>query len=633
MNSKLLKLKIPLLFFSLFFNTLLFAQLPYDLIDGRENTLCKYCQDQINNKPREVLFGINIKENGDIYFSMDNKVWFDKIFKNKSYGITIDLVSEDRYSCKRKSLDEDILPKGTMTAPIYKDDMVKASEMLSANAIYIKVGKLPSKLKGKKVEGNLVILNGPYICYYSNFVNIDRSVWQLLPMGLFTDSLVNNNFTDDSKEFSKDFFTYSKKVEVTIPFEKSSSNFNGIYLNKLYDSISLSQYSLKKVDIRAYSSIEGAEIANKNLMQKRADTIVNALKKYEPNLKRINVITAENWLEFYTAIDTSIHSELNTFSKLEIKQKLWDKSLLAKIEPMLAKERKAIVTLYLENKSEETGIKNDSIINEFNSAISLKNIQKARGIQKEILDRIFDNKLPLEYLGKIEVPKTKDFISLQNDKEVYKYLLKATNEYEALDNFIALKKIDPLNGKINYNICALRFFMWKYGNDSTIKKNLLKEINELSRQSISKTLVKRMVINYQIMKSEDDMIKGNYAGKDSALKIIKEIYNEIKLNDEDVYSIAKYFSSYVQNEWALEIVTPRIDKLNVSEDLVFYYLNLLFYYPSEFGTVEFNKAMINAVNLNKKRFCNFFLPNDNGGASMQLLDYEEIKNKYCEACK
>ena len=625
--------KIFLVIVLLFLNNQLFSQLPYNLIDGRTNTLCQYCQQQINSKPIEVLFGIQINANGDIFLSMDSKIWFNKIFKNNSYGVTIDLVPKDRYACRGDIKDGNSLPKGTMTAPIYKDEMVNASMDLVGDLIHTKVGKVPAKLKGKTLEGNLVILNGPYICYYTNFVNIDRNVWQLLPMGLFTDSLVNNNLSNDDAKSTQDFFTYSKKVELSIPFDKNSSNFSSADLSKTYDSFSLSKFKLKKVDIRAYSSIEGGEKTNKILMQKRADTIIKALKKYNVNLKRINVITAENWLDFYTDIDTSKHKDLNNFSKIEIKQKLTDKALLAEVEPLLARERKAIVTLYLEEKSAEVEMQNDSIIAQFNEAINKKYIDKARSIQKEVVDRIFDNKLPLEYLGKLEVPKTKDFISLQNDKEVYKYLLRATSEYEALDNFIALKKIDSTNGRISYNICALKFFMWKYGNDSTIKKYLLKEINQLTKKGINKPLVTRMLINYQIMKSEDDMIKANYKGKDSALTIIRTIYNDIKLSDEDVYSIAKYFSYYSKQEWAMEIVAPRIGKLNASEDLVFYYLNLLFYKPNEYGSPDFNKATINSINLNKKRYCNFFLPNDKGGASMQLLDNEEIRNTYCAECK
>jgi hypothetical protein len=292
-----------------------------------------------------------------------------------------------------------------------------------------------------------------------------------------------------------------------------------------------------------------------------------------------------------------------------------------------------VATIYLEMKSRETVISDSSILGEFGNAVKTKDIDKARELQKELVNRIIDKKLPLAYMDKLEVPQSKEFSPLLNDREVYKYLLKATTEYEALENFLILKQLDPENGRINYNICALRFFTWQYGGDSLASKMLLKDINALSNQGIGITLIKRMLINYYILKCEDQMRAYNYVGKDSSINIIRSIYDGSKLNDEDIYSIARYYSFYSHQDWAEEIITPRIDKVNISEDLIFYYVNLLFFHPSLYDSDEFYKASLNAINLNRKRFCDFILPNDKGGASMQLLDYEQIKTLYCEHCR
>ncbi len=510
--------------------------------------------------------------------------------------------------------------------------MIETMEDINATGVFVKVGKLPAKLANKQLEGNLVILNGNYVCYYTNFMNIDRAVWQLLPMGLFTDSLLNSNPNDDTK-LNKDFFTYSKKIQLDIPFEKGSASFSSVYLKGIYDSLELTKYNIRKTDIRVYSSIEGPLKTNNELMKRRADTIIKVLRKYEPTLNRIKILSAENWLEFYRDIEQTENNDLKDYGKQDIKQKLIDVTLLKSIEPLLAKHRKAIVTIYLESKSKASSITNNAVISDFNSAVSNKNIVVAKEIQKELVERIIDNKIPLAYINQIEVPQSKEFSSLLNDKEVYKFLLRATNEYEALDNFLALKKLDPENGRINYNICALRFFMWQYGNDTTTRKLLLKEINELNKQGINNNLVKRMLINYQILTCDERMQKLDYAGKDKALNVIRTIYKNLDLNDEDIYSIAKYYANYAHKDWSMEIILPRIDKLDVSEDLIFYYVNLLFFNTGNFNTDEFEKATLNAITINKKRFCNFFLPNDKGGASMQLLENEEIKTLYCEACK
>src|SRR6185295_10867743 len=81
----------------------IFSQIPYGLVDGRNNGLyCENCRNIIESRPPEVLFGISISETGDIYFSMTNKEWFNKIFESGSSGITVDLVASDRYNCDTK---------------------------------------------------------------------------------------------------------------------------------------------------------------------------------------------------------------------------------------------------------------------------------------------------------------------------------------------------------------------------------------------------------------------------------------------------------------------------------------------------------------------------------------------------
>lgn len=608
------------------------GQFPYGLEDQREHAYCKSCQDWIEARPKEVLFGISINLDGDIYFSMSDIQWFNNIFKSDAYGVTIDIVSKKRYQCGSNATAEKEfrLPLGAILAPVYKKQLV-AGNLQSDGNILVKIGKLPLSLAHQELEGNLVILNGNFVCYYTNFVNIARSGWQLLPMGLYTDSLIRDSKVYGADE--TDFFTYTKKEQLVIPFEKGSASFSTRYLRRFFDSVNLGQYTIRKTAIRAYSSVEGQETVNKALMKKRADTIVSALKLYQPGLKRIHIVAAENWVEFFQDIASSDIDALKDLSKNEARRKLTDKVLVSRAEPLLSRHRKAVITIYLEGKSEIGFTGGDEMLNAFKKAVAEKDITTARIIQKKVAEEIADNNLPSTYMNKLEVPQTKEFSSLLNDREVYKYLLKTTSEYEAYDNFLALQKIDPDNGHIRYNICALSFFMWQYGGDTSIQHTLLNKINQLPAYNINNLLVKRMQINYHILKCEEDMRRFRYDAKDSSVDFIYNTYKEIQLDDDDIYSIAKYFAYYSRMEYAEEIVSPRIGKVDVSEDLLFFYINTQFYYPSGYDTDEFNKAVLNAVALNPVRYCNFFRPNDKGGASMQLLEYEELKKIYCETCR
>jgi len=581
--------------------------------------------------PKEVLFGIHIFENGEIYFSMNDKNWFDKLFINNTYGVTVDIISKDRYDCGKNAKYSTNVPKGFMLPGVFKQDLINNSAAQEQGMIYTRIGNIPASMAGKEIEGNLVILAGTYICYYANFVNIDRSVWQLLKMGLYTDSLINE-YTDSSMA-NAGFFTYSNKIQVEIPFLKGSSTFDFAYLKKYFDAVDLSASEIRKVSIRAYSSVEGTEKVNKELMAKRAESMITGLKKYQKSLNRIDILTAENWLDFYRDVKGTEFDSLTSLSKPEIRQLLTDPKVTSKLEPILAKHRKVIATLYLDNKSQAGGIGDSSLAYEFRKAIAAKETARARMLQKEIANRIMDHRLPLSFIDKLEVPQSRDFSSILNDREVYRYILKVTNEYQALVNFLEIQKTDPDNGRINYNICALRFFMWQFGGDTLSRKVLLNDINKLPDQGIPVLLVKRMLINYYLLQSEDQMRVFDYSGKDQSISQIRKLYENVSVSDEDIYSLAKYYSFYSQRDWALEIIEPRISSVNVNEDLLFYYLNLLFFEPEMYAAEKFRKASLNAVNLNNTRFCDFFKPIDKGGASMQLLDFNEIKKLYCTECR
>jgi hypothetical protein len=622
-----------LLFIAIFFfNITSFGQLPFQLKDARLDAITTAFNEVLNEKPPEVLFGIFTDELNDVYFSMNNKEWFNKIIKNESYGIAVDFIAKEKYKCNTVNVVDNRLPLGTILKPVYKKELLQQNNSSSENEFIIKIGSLPTNLVGKEFEGNLIFCIGKNICYYSTFINIDRSELSLLPMGLFTDSLLQEN-NDNNNLDKPDFFIYSKRIQLEIPFQKSGTTFSSTYLQKFYDSLNVKNLKIKKIEIRAYASVEGSLQINTNLMQLRAEAIVKDLSKYEPNLKRIKIITAENWIEFFNSSKNTANTNLQKLSKEEIKQKLTNTTLSNQLEPSLSTQRKAVITYFIEEKSIANNVKDNLILSGFKSSVDKNDLKKAKAYQKELVERIIDNKLPLEYISKLEVPKTKEFAGLINDNEVYKYLLKATTEYEALNNFIALQKQDPTNGKINYNICALRFFVIKNGEDKTMMKPLFAEINKLQKQNINSNLVKRMLINYNILKAEIDFNNNNYAAKDSAVNSIAFLYNAVDINDEEVYALAKFYANYAHYDWAEQLISPRIDKINTSEDLVFYYLNLQFYNPAIFENEKFQKAILNAVNLNKNRWCKFFSPNDKGGASVQLLQYQALKKRYCESCK
>ncbi|NOS93892.1 MAG: hypothetical protein HOP30_18400 [Cyclobacteriaceae bacterium] len=606
----------------------LIAQKTIPLIDGSEDSECVPCKAMIDKKPKEVLFGIYTKSNGDVYFTMDNIEWFHKLFANDEIGVSADFVVEDRYNCNQPPEKKNTIYKGIIIPPVYKKRLLANNE--SGNGINSKIGTLPASLKDKTFEENLIIVSRNKICYYTHFVNMVRSDWDLLPMGLFADTLIKSNaFEHDPKED----FTYSKKIEIVIPFKKGTSAYSISELKSASDSLNLKKFTIQKIEIRSYSSIEGPENINIDLMKKRGDAMIAFLRPYQSNINRSSVLAAENWLEFFASIKGTEFDYLKNLSKSEIKKQLTNSALAKKLEPLLANERKSVAVLYLLPKTIQRTFTTDEFLLSFKKALASKKISEARSIQLEAIEQIRQEKLPLEYLDKMEVPKSKEFISLANDRVVYLLLYDLVDKEESLVRFLEMRALDRKNAKVNYNICALKLELGIWDKEILKGKELIDEIDALLKMGIDKSLVQRMEINHHILKSREYLNNFQYDEKDSVMEEIRDLYDLIEPTDEEIYSLAKFYSYHYQTGWAFDIIKPRIQAINVDENLLFYYINLLFYHPSIYGSESFTAAILNAVNLNRLRYCSFYQPHDFGGASMQLLEHDELRKYWCQSCR
>ncbi|GEM_PF-3268245 len=137
-NKIILRLSI----FIIFFITGLFSfcQNQTKCIDGRKiANYCSGCQAIFNKMPKEVLFGVQINDNGEVYFSMSDKNWFNKIFKSNSFGVTIDIISKERYDCTKNISKESGIPGGIILPGVYKNELVKQASELVQGGIFTKM--------------------------------------------------------------------------------------------------------------------------------------------------------------------------------------------------------------------------------------------------------------------------------------------------------------------------------------------------------------------------------------------------------------------------------------------------------------------------------------------------------------
>lgn len=618
----------------IFLNVNLYSQEYYDLKNPEKDfyNKCSECMSTIENKPKEISFGITRDDSDRLYFIISRKEWFDLMFQKNNDGIAIDIINKDLYDCSIEKI-KSIFPRGDLQKPIYLKELISNMLPSKYGEAVIYIGNVPEQYKNQDVEFRIVFLKNKYVCYTHITYALERYRWDLLDMGFYFDSLVYKTPYDTALSNNEKYILKNKILKFEIPFELNKSEYSSSDIKPLYDSLNINDFNINKISIRTYSSIEGNEERNYQLQNDRAKSIINALQSYQKLIMDTDITVSENWVDFLNDVSSTQYSYLTELSKNEIKTRLKDKSLESKLEPYLKKHRKAVIILYLSKKNRYEDLSAEELVDMFSKSISEMNLEQAIEIQNSIFEKVWAHKIPTEYIGKMNIPEKVDFSLLLNKNSIFKYLMNESDVYNTLKELKDLEDLIPNDGHLKYNICTMKFKVWLLGNSAINPTEFKKEIIDLKKWKIEDPLIKRMLVNYEILMSEYYMRQGEFENKDKSLKFVHTNYKYSPLSDQDYLSLAQYFASYSNLEWSKKLLGKKVSTIDANEDLLFYYLNLTLVDYNLTKSSIYRSIMLNAVNINKPRFCKIFEAIGKGGVTFQLLENEYLRKTYCENCK
>ena len=612
------------------YSTSLFSQNNFDInfpnLDREEK--CNYFLQAFQKKPREVKFSIK-RENNNLYFEINNKSWFNQLFKNIGDGIAIDVVSKKRYQCEIGNLTLKQI-RGVLIKPVYLKQLKKGLRPAKNNRFRVLLGKVPRELASEELEFNILFLNNKNLCQYYSIYNLESYPWELLDMGMYLDSLSykSKKITTVKEKFLMKY----KTLQFIIPFEKNKSEYSPNDIKPLYDSLRLTDFNIKKINIRAYSSIEGSLKRNLELQKKRASSIAKSLQSFQtPNIVT-EVFSSENWVEFMNDISGTNYENLKSLSKDQIKRKLVG-DLSKELEVYLKNHRKAVVTLDLDKKDKYKNMNITVLLGLFHKSIVEDELTNALEIQNTIFNKIYRKETTPDILTKMQVPRQLKNVSILIKNSAIKYLLDERQLLVEMNELKKLERLDPKNMKIKYNLIVMKFKIWKYNVKPVDEINFEKEILSLEKNNISQVLIKRMLVNYHIIKTEKRMRKRDYKSKEKSVKYIVANYKNFPFSNYDYLSLAQFLSYYENVDLAVALLDKKVRNINVDENLLFYYLNLTIINKKLTMGLDYRTMMLNAVNRNKLRFCNLFNSMSKDGVTFQLLEDEYLRKTYCENCK
>ncbi|WP_439131791.1 hypothetical protein [Polaribacter sp.] len=604
------------------------AQNSFDIVfaqNTKQDSRCSYFNSYFKQTPKEIGFSIQ-RENDKLYFVVTDKKWAINLFKKSGDGIAIDVVSKSRYACDKTIEDTQI--KGTILKPVYAKQLVRGFKPTLGKRFRTLVGTVPSNLINDELEFNILFLNNKVLCRYQRIYNLESYPWDLLDMGIYLDSLVYKSKKITNTEDK--FITKYKKLKFIIPFKKNKSEYLPEDIKPLYDSLRLTDFNIKKINIKAYSSIEGSLERNLELQKQRANSIVKSMQSFQKPDIETEITTSENWVEFLNDISKTKYKNFVTLSKKETKQKVIG-TVSKELEMYLKNHRKAVITLALEKKDKYKDMSTSLLISTFNKLIDSENVDEALIVQNSLFEKIKEENSP-DKLKQLTVPKQLKFTSILNKNSIIKYEMDLRYAKIVFDELKTLENLAPKNIKVKYNLVVTRFIIWRNNWEDINEKTLKKQIIDLKKYGVEQSLIDRMLVNFHIVKAEKNMRARKYEAKDASLEFIIDTYKNFKLSNYDYLSLAQFLNYYSNKDDAIDVLDHKVRTITVDEDLLFYYLNLTITNTFNVASENYRTMMLNAINLNEKRFCKLFNSSLNDGVTFQLLENEYLRKTYCENC-
>jgi hypothetical protein len=620
-----------IVFFGFVFSTHFYAQNTFDIVfpGAERDQVCKACFEVFNQKPKETQFSI-VREGANLFFEVNDKEWFKRLIKNDGDGIAIDVVNKNRYDCNESSLEQKQI-KGILLKPIYGSKLFETMKPRGTTHFRVLVGRLNPDMMNKELEYNILFLSNKNLCRYQVIYNLASYPWDLLDMGMYLDSLTYNNQGIKSNG-DKGMILKNKTIVFKIPFEKNKATYSQADIKPIYDSLRLTDFNIKSINIVAYASIEGSVDRNLELQVQRAKSIVEALQSFQKPTIKTEVTSSENWVEFLNDIKSTKYSDWGALSKDQIKSKLVG-NVSKEFEPILQKHRKAVVRLELDKIDRYENMTADVLITKFNEALQADKLEEAHEIQNSIFKKMQSKTVHPNLLMKMQLPKQLKYVPFLNKNAAFRYSLDEKDMLIVYNELLELEKLAPKDEKVRYNLTALQIKLWRYKAIDTKEADVKTQIMDLKKYNIANPLIDRMLVNFHIVKAENQMRERDYKNKDVSVTFIENNYKKFPLSDSDYLSLAQFFTYYANLDKAVALLDKKSRQIDIDEDLLFYYLNLTMINNELTQKQEYRTILLNASSINKKRFCKLFNPIEKEGVTFQLLENDYLRSAYCENCK
>ncbi len=580
--------------------------------------------------------GIYMSDN-KVFIEYDNYKKLSKLLRGKHDGLGIEIVQKEQFQCGRDNIVDNtltskgILLKPTKTKKLWKNNLVE--DVKSENRYQGMIGKIPNgKLKklSNDYELNLVVMMNKTYCrsVFRTYLE-DGGQESLTRLSIFPDTITS----EDPKRYK--LSAEQNILDFTIPFDVAKYEYDPDDIKPFIEALDEPKFVIDKININAQSSIEGDSAQNVMLQKKRAESIVNAIRKMESKEIIGEITTSGSWEMFRGQVKGTEFEYMANMSKSQVKAKIAEPGMLKKLEPYLAMQRFASISMGVTYDIEGDN-EYPFVLAALRKAIEKNDAQRALRIQKFAIQKAIAGKYDPEPLLKIEIPDEPPFASMKvNQIFLDTYTKKKNKLYPGLtEKFGNLYRVAPENDHVNFN---QHLMLVKFSDlaDEAMINEMQGKINKLYSSKVPQEIMDALNLEYQFKVIEyadtSEFEETVSPLVEQSLEKIKKIFKIEDATWQNSLKLAYIFMKFGDLDYAYQSLAPFVKEgETLDEELVFAFISIAGHFPEKVYTKEFRVALSQAKELNGDRYCELF---SDPYLSFQVLEHPLVKDEYCDFCE
>ncbi len=578
---------------------------------------------------------LSINDKGEIIFKYNDLRRFQRLIRGKKDGLAVDIVRNSQFNdCNRSNIvDYSLVNRGIMLKPVYNKKLMKRNmappegKRERVKKMEVVLGEFPEELNPEETELNLMILQDKHVCYNlpPSFV-FDAQYEYSQKIGLLPDTIVPEGVP------AYEPVATTNKLEFHIPFERNKYTYKMEDIEPVIEALNEPDFIINKVHVAAYSSLEGSVKANKELQEKRAESIINAFRKNQ-NANIIDSVTAEpNWEDFKKDVKDTKHKKLADMSMEEAIEYINDNKLAKKLEPILENHRYADITIWITYDLTE-GKEEYYVVDQFNKAIKKDDLARALSIQKYMYDQLVKGNYGKTAVENMEIPDGKEYVGLNMNRIcMEKILYDDVIDKSYHDKIKKLWELDKENPYLYYNYVYCRVLLEDVTNQYD-REVLQDEISYLYDFDLRENVLDLLNIElqYKVMDIYADSVGIDHPVVKKSLEMIKRIINFDEVNWQNSLKLAAIYLNHGDYHYAFDLLSPYALEEDVYPELLFTYISLCSKVEHQMHSNRLAKALEKAQKMDNRRFCDMF--KGKNAFPSQVFANERVKELYCDHCK